>query len=212
MQRYHCTDVPQRSAVPGVRLLAAALVFALPVAASAGGGRFTKLDAAGHALAETAVHWACVRDTATHRVWEVKAVKGLRGKDWTYTWYDGTTGTAGNTRSCHHTLRGRRCNTRNYAAAVNLARLCGYSDWRLPTRRELFSIFGHGKPTGPALNMTYLPKMDTTYFPNTVNGFYWSSDTAPYGPAGAWSVFFIGDAYPGNTSNDFYVRLVRGGG
>lgn len=43
----------------------------------------------------------------------------------------------------------------------------GYSDWRLPTCHELFSILNHGK-TNPAL--------DTAYFTKTTAEYWWSAD------------------------------------
>lgn len=180
-----------------IAILLAAL--ALPLSATAAQpNQLTKLDASGHALPATASTWSCVRDVVSGLVWEVKTDNGLRGKDWTYTWG----ASAGSTRSCGDTLGGRTCNTQNYIRAVNRVGLCGHHDWHLPTRRELMSIFGAGK-SGPVI--------DTTYFPDTANDYYWCADTYPFGPDGAWSVYFVSSTYAGNRSNTLHLRLVRDG-
>ena len=76
----------------------------------------------------------------------------------------------------------------------------GYSDWRLPTREELGSIIVD-KGTAPTIN--------TTLFPNTKNGRYWTSESNHYN-GGAWYVTFGGripfsDSYDGTTSSQEYV-------
>jgi hypothetical protein len=80
----------------------------------------------------------------------------------------------------------------------------GYSDWRLPNRNELQSIVDYSR---------YNPAIDTTYFPDTVSSYYWSSTTgAVYSPT-AWLVRFYDsyiDYYYGNKSLYYYVRTVRG--
>jgi hypothetical protein len=80
--------------------------------------------------------------------------------------------------------------------------LAGYSDWRLPSRRELVSIVDHG---------TIGPCIDSTSFPNTLS-FYWSSTSSAYFTSYAWYVHFYHgyvDSYP--KSYNHYVRCVRAG-
>ncbi len=79
--------------------------------------------------------------------------------------------------------------TITYPTAMNATNRCGYSTgWRAPTRRELLSIVHNGKATSPTI--------DTDYFPNTVDFWYWSADTYALAQANAWHVgFFNGFAY-----------------
>jgi len=79
----------------------------------------------------------------------------------------------------------------------------GYSDWRLPTINELNSIVEYSR-TNPAI--------ETAYFPNTTNDWFWSSSPYAYSSYYAWIVHF-GYGYDGNGSKKsrYAVRLVRGG-
>ena len=80
--------------------------------------------------------------------------------------------------------------------------LGGYSDWRLPSKKELISIVDYG---------TYMPSIDTTYFPGTNASYYWSCTASASNSSDAWSVgFSSGGVYYGQSSNS-YVRCVRGG-
>jgi hypothetical protein len=94
--------------------------------------------------------------------------------------------------------------TTTHPTSYDSATRCGFdSAWRAPTRRELLSIVHHGA-SGPAI--------DTDFFPNTVSGWYWSSDEYAPVPANAWVVdFSVGDsnAYDKPVTNR--VRLVRSG-
>lgn len=148
--------------------------------------------------------WACTKDNTTGLIWEVKATSGLRSKDHTYRWYNGTIGTTasvGGTKTCE-TLG--RCDTQKFLTDVNASALCTYTDWRLPTTAELLSI---------ALYDGSNPAVDASYFPNTIAWWYWSSETFPPDPG--YSSFVI-QFDKGSTATEFtgfanYIRLVRSG-
>ncbi len=185
--------------------------------AGAAGFDFTKIAnngsvlAAGAALGTVATDWACTRDNVTELTWEVKTDdSGLRDKDWTYTWYNttgaengGNAGSVGE-NSCNATLPSSQCNTQAFVAAVNAAALCGSSDWRLPSLRELKTIVNHGVSN---------PSIDTTYFPNTDASYFWSASTYVPLPTYAWFVYFSdGVGYVASIKTyNYYARLVRGG-
>jgi len=93
--------------------------------------------------------------------------------------------------------------TRNWQSALAYCEglsLGGHSDWRLPDVKELRSIVD---------NTRYTPAIDTTVFPGTNSGYYWSSSTGA-SPGYAWSVGFnLGDVYGSNKTLTYYVRCVR---
>lgn len=194
----------------------------------AAGFDFTKIDNNGNVLAATATlatttppaastDWACTRDNVTGLTWEMKTPTAgdLRYTGHTYTWYstDGASngGDPGNvgTDTCAGTLSAyaNQCNTANYVAAVNAAALCGYTDWRLPSLKELQSLVDFSVP---ATNVA--PTIDANYFPNTQINRYWSARNYANDPTKAWRVHFSG-GHSATTAKGivYYVRLVRGG-
>ncbi|MBK9606218.1 MAG: DUF1566 domain-containing protein [Betaproteobacteria bacterium] len=188
------------------------------IGSGAKGFDYTKIANNGAALAATATlgtaanDWACTRDNITGLTWEVKTAGStdLRYAGHEYTWYSNDTATngggAGSTgdSSCNAAMRGSPCNTQAFAAAVNAAALCAYTDWRMPTRRELRTLH---------LADGSNPQIDLVYFPNThlAEGF-WSGSTYAAIPQAAWFVDFSGGYSSGNGKDDtgFTVRLVRG--
>ena len=86
---------------------------------------------------------------------------------------------------------------------MNAARFGGYSNWRLPTVKELSQLYDFG---GDELSIT------VDFFPETTSGDYWTS-TNYVDPALAWRVSF----YYGAVNNYYkygklYVRAVRSAG
>lgn len=183
------------------------------IAGSGGVFDFSKLDAAGQPLNNqdaiyTITPWDCVRDEVTGLVWEVKTTDGgLRDEGNTYTWYDpdpGTNGGAPGTRDGGDCSGGIECDTRAYVAAVNEEGLCGFNDWRMPTRAELRTIVDY---------QSSFPAIDTSVFPNTVATSFWTTEPNPTYPSFAWHTDFkFGLAsYYFFKSGPKAVRLVRGG-
>ena len=94
----------------------------------------------------------------------------------------------------------------NWYEAIDWAEgltFAGYSDWRLPNRRELESLVNLGR-----IN----PTINTAYFPNTQADYYYSGSTEGSDTDRAWYVSFdIGTVYDYFKTNRCYVRAVRGG-
>lgn len=98
----------------------------------------------GTALGNNPDDWACVYDTDTQLLWEVKTTDaGLHDIKWNYTWFNsdvaqsgGVAGTS-NGGQCWDQLH---CDTEKFVQQVNAIGFCGASDWRLPTASELQSI------------------------------------------------------------------------
>ncbi len=89
------------------------------------------------------------------------------------------------------------------AVTANAGNHLGYSDWRLPSVRELGSI---AEPCG------WGPSINQTLFPATPSSHFWSSTSSWSNAAHAWLVIFSdGGIVPTFKSNSHYARLVRGG-
>ena len=187
------------------------------VGGGAAGFDYTKIAndgttlSAGATLGTAATDWACTKDNITGLTWEVKTTDGgLRDWSWKYAWFSsnsatngGNAGGVGGVASCNGTLPGGLCNTEALVTAVNAAALCSFTDWRLPTYRELFTLVNFA---------VHDPSIDTTYFPNTRGADSWSATSHIPGPAGAWIVgFSSGYAINSTKTADNFVRLVRGG-
>ncbi|WP_172452707.1 DUF1566 domain-containing protein [Chromatium okenii] len=88
--------------------------------------------------------------------------------------------------------------------AANNSRLGDHNDWRLPNAKELQALADYSR---------YSPAIDTSYFPNTPNLWFWSgSPDADYSVnVFPWYVdFYYGYASNDDRSNGNHVRLVRG--
>lgn len=80
---------------------------------------------------------------------------------------------------------------------------CGYSSgWRIPSRRELLSLVHYGASVSPLI--------DTQYFPNTFNEYYWSLETYIPTPSWGWSIYFAnGGTGARDKSHNLRARLVH---
>lgn len=204
--------------------LGAAAADALGVMPKLGGstvpGRdYSKIANDGSVLPATATlgpnsgDWACTRDNITGLTWEVKTTSGFRSLSHTYSWFDtdaaingGQPGFLVGPAGCNATLA--NCNTTAYRNAINALsgpdRLCGATDWRLPTAFELRSLVDLGAVSGPTI--------DLTWFPNTPSARYWTGMNYAVNENGARIVSFNeGVATFGPKGESQHIRLVRGG-
>jgi hypothetical protein len=131
-----------------------------------------------------------ISDTNTTLMWEVKGIANgspdptnPNNPDNTYRWDELTT----------------------FVSLLNSTNYGGYSDWRIPTVKELESL----------LDLSIAepgPTTDMTLFPNCKAGSYWTSDLDIDNPAMAWSIDFSNSLDNITATSDLlYVRAVRGG-
>lgn len=144
---------------------------------------YTKLDANGNDLPDDAASWTMVRDNLTGLIWEIKTQDGsIHDRDNYYNWYDAQD---------------------VFIPALNSSSFGGFSDWRLPTVKELYSIMNNDD--------TFYPSVNNAYFPNT-GARYWPSNSCAYDGNGSFYVYFdhclMVDT---NKSSTARVRAVRGG-
>ncbi len=165
------------------------------------GFSFTKLDATGTPLVDQSVDyattpWACVQDSVTGIVWEVKTTTaGIHNKDNTYRW-GGITHQGSNFGTYYNDWD-------VLVNGTNSESLCGFNDWRVPNSTELMGIVD---------NSVYNPSIDTNYFPNTNSLFYWSALPISNSSDNALLVGF-GDGFYGYTyrNDNHHVRLLSFG-
>ncbi|MBK9340992.1 MAG: DUF1566 domain-containing protein [Rhodoferax sp.] len=143
----------------------------------------------------------CVRDNTTGLIWQgqTPAGTGLRANDeMGRTNYNGASvAQKWNGITLVNPTQADIDNATNatgFKNAINATNLCGFNDWRLPSKDELFGL------VKPALS----PKIDTTWFVNfsTTTAFqrFWTATQAGTPNRWAWSIYFdSGTAEAGNT-------------
>ena len=147
---------------------------------------YIKLGENGVQLPDTATQaggWIMIKDNVTGLVWEIKTDdESIHDRDNTYNWYD---------------------SSNLFIVTLNAQNFGGYSDWRMPTVKELSSLVNSG---------TYDPAIDTAWFPHTRWSRYWSSTPDAGNVSKAWRVEFgSGYVYSLGDKYDCYsVRAVRG--
>ncbi|QKK01431.1 MAG: DUF1566 domain-containing protein [Pseudomonadota bacterium] len=176
---------PSAFAWLGMAMLVAVLGACRPAADPAPvSAQWVKIDADGTpALVDMQRHH-CVFDQRTGLMWEVKRHdSALHHPAHTFTWHSSD-------EQLHMSDPGlpdggdcsvARCDTEGLAAAVNAAGLCGYRDWRVPTRAELLTLGDLSlRQTGQVI--------DPAFFPQLVVDEYWTIETFRLYPQSAWAV------------------------
>ena len=212
-----CTSdiTPAQDCAQGRDALAAAGTLS-KVGQGVGGLDFTRLGSDGGQLAaqngtwaadgdeQVGTHWSCVRDNHTGLVWEVKTDDdGIHDKDTTYQW--GGIGSEG--RGSSDGSRGTYLaddDANGWDRLVNGSNsesLCGLTNWRVPTVRELASI----------ARVNSNPAIATGHFPNTTGSNFWSVTPRSINPDNAMMITFNGGIVmnPARTTAAA-VRLVSG--
>lgn len=151
---------------------------------------------------------ACVFDNQTGLLWQVKTdIAGLHDFRNTYSWHNPN---EANGELDYRGVEdggqcaGSRCDTWHYVLAVNEAGYCGYDDWRLPGKDELFSVSDLRRAENP-------PTMNTAFFVHAQPAEYWSGNDYSFQWDAAWAWNFE----HGHDRVDWkktpkLVRLVRG--
>jgi hypothetical protein len=167
---------------------------------------YTKLDASGNALPDSAPSWAMVLDNVTGLTWEAKQAKdnvqnyaNPHDADNNYAWCDTNPNTNGGDPG--------DCGVYYYDTEEDFLALLnsgsgfgGHTDWRLPTLKEFATLSDFGR-SAPTINLTYFPLTMTS------SG-YWSATSSAEYSRSRWIVMFGTPSL--FTSGDF-VRAVRGG-
>ena len=181
--------------------------------------------------------WSCVKDNTTGLVWEVKRdvaiAHNLHSKEDYFVWHDTNSSTnggkAGNMLGdvigqCFGMTQQSQndalsyCNTEAFVARVNKEKLCGFSNWRLPSKKELVSIIHYGVTGEPLLDRNFFPNAATQTVPGSP---YWTSDALPVDnnfdlarlisfTTDPQSAYSAGETlYGSETNSEGYVRLVH---
>jgi len=137
------------------------------------GFKFVKLDAQGAELSDDATEWNCIADKRSGLVWESKSdsVDSLQDKD---RWF--ALEIPGKVMPYKEDLaladcverKDSICSTQDYVEHINEIKLCGKSDWRLPTGYEFYNLIDLGETATNEDGKVY--GLTVKYFPNQTKG------------------------------------------
>jgi prepilin-type N-terminal cleavage/methylation domain-containing protein len=185
--------------------------------------RFVKIDSRGSKLISTETFWNCVLDESSGLMWEAKQNNNsIHNHGEHFTWWntDPSINQGVEGRERHYIRQGNSCkgfninqpstfcNTQRFTERVNAEQLCGHSDWRVPTLKELNSIVDKTK-SYPAANSTFFKWPTAANQPNT----FWTNTGVSNKPDTVWFIGFLtGSPMHAEKSGGFdgvNVRLVR---
>lgn len=173
----------------------------------------TRIDANGREHGEDgrfAEHpWSCVRDETTGLTWEVKtALAGLHASANTYTWFsrDEMANMGYEGKRDGGSCTGSACDTESFVAAINTEKLCGYSDWRMPSAQEASTLVdASARFPGPTIPQSYFPNTQSSKIG------YWTAAAFDKHRSGAWAWRFDhGADFVAIKDEPRYARAVRG--
>lgn len=165
---------------------------------------YIKYDNKGTEIAEESELWACVKDTRTGLMWEVKAHDGaMQDSTNLYSWYDPDNTAAQGKSDGGRCTGDSECDTHDYVEVMNERQFCGYSDWQIPTREQMQTLVELNSDDDQAT-------INKQYFPNTIPSWYWTSSDTPGQSSFAWYVLFRnGIALSDLKERPKHIRLVR---
>lgn len=132
--------------------------------------RYMKLSSSGETVAPKDGPWSCVKDVKTSLVWEVKSYQeNLQHYNSFFSFYDGDP-KIGRKKggSCKIGNDITDCDSLELVNYVNQKKLCGFSNWRIPTIEELLSLRWEPSIKDKVFVNPY-------YFPRTTKNIYLSS-------------------------------------
>ncbi|MGX9728817.1 MAG: Lcl C-terminal domain-containing protein [Candidatus Electronema sp. VV] len=164
---------------------------------------YTKLGQNGAELDDDATEWIMVKDNVTGLIWELKDnmdgtadYTNLHDVDNVYFW-------------CKRSIGAGYCNdannTEDFINAINTEAFGGYTDWRLPTAKELLTLIDYTRLISPFVNIEY--------FKLKIGGGHWTADRYYGSNDYSWYV----DLINANSISTYrmidalHIRAVRGG-
>lgn len=163
-----------------------------------------KIGKKGEPLPATAERWAAVIDASTELMWAVNwQIDDRFPNRGDLTWFNPDMSANGG----HEGYASQGQNTSDWLRHVNLIGWCGFTDWRLPTLREIETLL-----TKEVSNYFHI-REDVFTDMAGLGSRFWTASVDDKKKEYAWAMYFgyghDGLAYKSYTLN---VRLVRGGG